>query len=158
MSNKAKFKAGKTYELTLTVIVSVTPEHDCDEEDLAELAEDVIGVGEFDIDHVDYNSSEPEDEDEDADETAAEKHDANRVWDGLRNGLSRSKYPDLSPNQVQFITDALSCNLEVVAYSGRGMYGTHCPSVRVDHASELRTTVRYQQDSMGLGMVFYAQH
>lgn len=64
-----------------------------------------------------------------------------------------------SINQLQFIEDAENCGLDVdYGYSGRGMYGNTCPAVRLDHPNEITTTAKWQMDSMGLGVVVYAQN
>lgn len=64
----------------------------------------------------------------------------------------------LSDNQVRFCVDAENNNQELrLDYSGRGMYGQKCPAVTVDDVSEFTTTAKYRTDSMGLGVVMYAQ-
>lgn len=66
---------------------------------------------------------------------------------------------DLSDNQVQFCKDAEDMGLDIdYRYSGRGMFGNQCPSVRVDEIDELTTTAKYNQDGMGLGYVLYAKN
>ena len=66
-------------------------------------------------------------------------------------------YPDLTEKQIQFVRDVIASGLEdkLQAYSGRGMYGRHCPGVRVAHTSELQTKVRYSQDNLGLDYILY---
>jgi hypothetical protein len=65
----------------------------------------------------------------------------------------------LSDNQMQFIKDAEDSDLEVtLTYSGRGMRGKQCPSVSVDEVSELSSKAKYRTDSMGKGIVMYAQN
>lgn len=65
---------------------------------------------------------------------------------------------ELSTNQVRFIKDALEAGLEVeYSYSGRGMFGTRCPSVRVDNVHSLETNADVCTDQMGRGYVIYAR-
>jgi hypothetical protein len=65
---------------------------------------------------------------------------------------------ELSPNQQQFVSDALEQGLEVnYEYSGRGMYGRRCPAVTVASPSEFRTTAATDWDSLGFGFVVYAR-
>ena len=64
-----------------------------------------------------------------------------------------------SNNQLQFIDDAENCGLDIdYGYSGRGMFGDTCPAVRIDHPSEITTKAKWVMDSMGLGVVVYAQN
>jgi hypothetical protein len=63
-----------------------------------------------------------------------------------------------SSNQLIFIEDAENSCLEIdYGYSGRGMYGDVCPCVRCDSHNDLKTTADTRIDSMGLGIVIYAQ-
>ena len=63
---------------------------------------------------------------------------------------------ELTETQTQFTIDEKESGLEVeYRYSGRGMYGAKCPSVSVDHPSDLYTRVKYTMDSLGLGYVLY---
>ena len=65
----------------------------------------------------------------------------------------------LSENQQQFIEDADDSGLKVdYWYSGRGMYGKYCPSVKVEQANDLRTKAKVREDSLGMNVVIYAQN
>lgn len=64
----------------------------------------------------------------------------------------------LSKNQQKFMREAAENDLEVTAYSGRFMYGSYCPSVRVDRYSSPGFKAKIQKDSLGLGQVWYAQY
>ena len=61
----------------------------------------------------------------------------------------------LSPNQANFILRAQNLNMEVISYSGRGMYGDRCPAVVGDHFGF--EGLMYT-DNMGLDLVFYAKN
>jgi hypothetical protein len=64
-----------------------------------------------------------------------------------------------SDNQKLFILDMLSQGVDVdPTYSGRGMYGRVCPSVRMDYEGEYPTSANVVVDSMGRGVVVYAQY
>ncbi len=64
-----------------------------------------------------------------------------------------------SPNQRKFIEDAEAEGLEIdYGYGGRGMYGDVCPSVRCDSHNDLTTKAKTEIDSMGMGIVIYAQY
>ena len=67
------------------------------------------------------------------------------------------KTEDLSENQKLFIRAAKRAGLKVESYSGRGMFGRVCPSVYVDHAGQFGTRAATRTDSMGRGIVIYAQ-
>jgi len=63
----------------------------------------------------------------------------------------------LSDNQEQFVQDALAQGLEVnYDYSGRGMYGRTCPSVKLDRYDHFDSDTSYSKDSLGMGIVYYA--
>jgi len=63
-----------------------------------------------------------------------------------------------SPNQLQFIEDAEQGTGDLYfGYSGRGMYGDCCPALYCDDHNDITTTARTQTDSMGRGIVIYAQ-
>lgn len=65
---------------------------------------------------------------------------------------------ELSENQKQFVLDCLALDLEVDwDYSGRGMMGRQCPSVRIDD-SFLKTSADVTRDSMGMGYIHYARY
>jgi len=67
---------------------------------------------------------------------------------------------ELSDNQKQFTEDAEEQGFEVdYGYSGRGMYGKCCPSVRV-RRDDPRFVSRsnYYEDQLGLGTVCYARN
>lgn len=64
-----------------------------------------------------------------------------------------------SDNQKLFILDMVSQGLDVdPTYSGRGMCGKVCPSVRMDYQGEYQTNANVVVDSMGKGVVVYAQY
>ena len=65
-----------------------------------------------------------------------------------------------SQNQLTFIEDAenTTCYEIDYGYSGRGMYGDVCPCIRCESHNDLTTTAKTQIDSMGLGIVIYAQY
>lgn len=121
------------------------------------------GVSRETVDTGMVADEDEDEEEEDEDWQEREKREeATRVWDELREGKEffltnhkQTAYPDLTEKQIRFIIDALDSGLEVKTYSGRFMYGEYCPSVRVDHPSELRTHVPYRQDQFGLGLVLY---
>ena len=72
--------------------------------------------------------------------------------------LSEDEQYILSENQAQFCNDADNSGLKIDwTYSGRGMYGKLCPAVRAEQANDLQTTARVREDSMGRGVVIYAQ-
>ena len=63
-----------------------------------------------------------------------------------------------SANQLKFIEDAEETCFEIdYGYSGRGMYGDVCPCIRCESHNDLSTTAKTTIDSMGLGIVIYAQ-
>ncbi len=64
---------------------------------------------------------------------------------------------EYSENQQKFVDDAEEQGLEVRRYSGRGMFGRECPAITVDYIGEFATKARTRSDSMGLGIVIYAQ-
>lgn len=65
----------------------------------------------------------------------------------------------LSDNQIQFCQEAEDEGQEIdYTYSGRGMYGSKCPAVRIGRDDdEFKSTARTQTDGMGMGVVIYAQ-
>ena len=64
-----------------------------------------------------------------------------------------------SKKQLKFIQDAEDEGLEVdYTYSGRGMYGDYCPAVRCDSHNDLTTKAKTRIDSMGRGIVIYAEY
>lgn len=64
-----------------------------------------------------------------------------------------------SENQLQFIKDADRTSFDVdYSYSGRGMYGDVCPCIRCDSHNDLKTKANTAMDSMGKGIVIYAQY
>ncbi len=63
----------------------------------------------------------------------------------------------LSDNQKAFIRAAKRAGLKVFDYSGRGMFGDKCPAVQVDHAGQFGTRAKVKTDSLGRGIVIYAQ-
>lgn len=72
--------------------------------------------------------------------------------------VSASEQYELSENQAKFCNDAEDCGLEIdFFYSGRGMYGKYCPCVRCDEPNEIATRAKVRTDSMGRGVVVYAQ-
>lgn len=72
------------------------------------------------------------------------------------NGLPEHIY---SKNQLQFIEDAEQTDFEIdYGYSGRGMFGDVCPCIRCDSHNDLKTKANTVMDSMGKGIVIYAQY
>ena len=64
-----------------------------------------------------------------------------------------------SENQLQFIDDAERTDFEIdYGYSGRGMFGDVCPCIRCDSHNDLKTKSNTAMDSMGKGIVIYAQY
>jgi hypothetical protein len=79
--------------------------------------------------------------------------------DGERVELDKDEQYKLSKNQAQFCNDAEESGLDIVwGYSGRGMYGKLCPAVYIDRANDIATHARVREDSLGLGVVIYAQN
>lgn len=66
---------------------------------------------------------------------------------------------ELSDNQKMFCIDVDNAGIGDIdfTYSGRGMYGKCCPSIDVDSESDVKTDASYRTDSMGRGIVMYAQ-
>jgi len=65
----------------------------------------------------------------------------------------------LSDNQERFVQDALSQGLEVdYEYSGKGMLGETCPSVKVGQYEDFDSDTDWSKDSLGKGTVYYARH
>ena len=65
----------------------------------------------------------------------------------------------LSSNQSKFVRDAKNQGYEIdYDYSGRGMYGRSCPSVRLGRYETMKTKANVREDSMGMGKVVYAQN
>lgn len=155
-----KFKAGKEYEVTLTVTVRVTPKETCNEADLEELAQETVESGAFEVENIDWNDCIDEDEDdEDGEESSIlTDQDAKDVWVDIWNSEHRGQpCPELKPHQIKFIKDAYASGFQVRTYSGRGMFGAYCPGVTAKHHSALQTTVQYQWDNMGRDFILYAQ-
>lgn len=65
----------------------------------------------------------------------------------------------LSDNQIQFCQEAEDEGFDIdYTYSGRGMYGSKCPAVRIGKDDdEFKSSARTQTDGMGMGIVIYAQ-
>jgi hypothetical protein len=79
----------------------------------------------------------------------------------VEKGISIYDLPDYiySKNQLEFINDAEECGFEVdYSYSGRGMFGNICPCIRCDNRNDIKTKSNVNTDSMGLGVVIYAQY
>ena len=62
-----------------------------------------------------------------------------------------------SANQKLFVRAAERAGLDVMSYSGRGMFGDVCPAVSVRSASDFRTRAKVTTDSLGMGVVVYAR-
>ncbi len=74
---------------------------------------------------------------------------------GTVDGLALA---DMTPNQVRFVQDAQREGLEVESYSGRGMCGESCPSVRVNRICDATfTRAEFDAETLGLGLVLYAR-
>lgn len=157
-----KYKAGQSYLVTVLVEIQVKPEEDCNGEGLGDyavaamLAENDLGSCVIECKIVGDNSSlDDEDSDEDC-EPEDKFSEAKEIWDELRhNRANKTDYPDLNPKQLQFVQDCIDSGKEVRLYSGRGMYGRYCPGCDVSSPSEVRTSVKYAYDSMGLGLILY---
>lgn len=66
----------------------------------------------------------------------------------------------LTGNQHRFVVEAEEQGLEVdYTYSGRGMFGRCCPSVRIsdDELTSVGFSADVCRDNMGLGWVIYAR-
>lgn len=77
------------------------------------------------------------------------------------NGITINDLPEhiYSKNQLQFIEDAEQTDFEIdYEYSGRGMFGDVCPCIRCDSHNDLKTKANTVIDSMGKGIVIYAQY
>jgi len=77
------------------------------------------------------------------------------------NGIKIDDLPEhiYSENQLQFIEDAEQTDFEIdYEYSGRGMFGNVCPCIRCDSHNDLKTKANTVIDSMGKGIVIYAQY
>lgn len=72
--------------------------------------------------------------------------------------LHESEQFTLTENQAKFCNDAEECGLDITLYSGRGMYGKLCPAVMVDEPNDIATRAKVRTDSMGRGVVVYAQY
>ena len=75
-----------------------------------------------------------------------------------KHNIEMTQVPELiySQRQLKFIDDAIKSGLRVdYTYSGRGMFGDTCPSVRVDEMNDLQTDTKPSCDNMGLGYVLY---
>ena len=65
----------------------------------------------------------------------------------------------LTDNQVLFCIDAEDADFDIsFTYSGRGMYGRECPSVRIESIGDLPTTAKTDWDNMGRRFVVYAKN
>ena len=76
-------------------------------------------------------------------------------------GISISDLDKLifSQNQLNFIEDAQDTEFEIdYSYSGRGMFGDVCPAIRCDSHNDITTKAKTKIDSMGLGIVIYAEY
>ena len=82
---------------------------------------------------------------------AQEGHYEGADWD---DSVATMVACGLSPNQANFILKARDLDMEVISYSGRGMYGDRCPAVVGDHFDFEGVFT----DNMGLELVFYARY
>lgn len=65
----------------------------------------------------------------------------------------------LSDNQILFCKDADDQGHDIYFnYSGRAMFSKVCPAVNLESRDELETTSKIKEDSMGKGIVLYAQN
>jgi hypothetical protein len=156
---KVYCKLGETITVRLTYEVEITAK----EYDLANLNEiEGLAVQELIESETLESVTKIEVLDKRGDEVI-DMTDAEDCWNNLRRNVHRQHqtdndnvtHPDLSKAQLKFIHDALECDLEVHAYSGRGMYGRYCPAVFVDSRFELKTSVGFSEDSMGRSLVLY---
>lgn len=78
----------------------------------------------------------------------------------VENNISIHDLPEhiYSENQRQFIEDCEN-DFEIdYSYSGCGMFGDVCPAIRCERNEHPASKAKYVHDSMGLGMVYYAQN
>ena len=74
------------------------------------------------------------------------------------------KFETSNPVHIQFIEDMESEGIPWMTYSGRGMYGRHCPAVVVgrdlDEADVMAVTRcrGFSKDNMGMDFVIYLQY
>lgn len=104
-----------------------------------------------------------------------EKKDLRRLYGSYKNGFNGAAFVNkinelginkvsiepliYSKNQLLFIKDAQDTDYEIdYGYSGRGMYGDCCPAIRCDSHNDITTKAKTQIDSMGKGIVIYAQY
>ena len=91
-------------------------------------------------------------------DVSTEKRERTIVSDTLEGYEENESYA-LSENQARFVADAEDSGLEVdFWYSGRGMYGKYCPAVKVAQANDIATKANVREDSLGRGVVVYAQY
>lgn len=79
----------------------------------------------------------------------------------IEAGIGMIDLPELiySKNQLIFINDAEEAEGKLhYDYSGRGMYGDHCPALYCDSHNDITTKAKTKIDSMGLGIVIYAEY
>lgn len=165
----AKFKAGSTVTVLVTYEVTVDITKDCDADGLAELAtHDLLESGAIHESMVkcalasspEHDVGDEDDEDEEETYHISRETEAKALWDEFREGKNDANgaFPDLTPNQLQFVSDCLDQGLAVRTYSGRFMYGRYCPGVVVSHPSDVSTRVKYSTDSMGLDTIVYVSN
>jgi len=61
----------------------------------------------------------------------------------------------LSRSQKNFVRRAEQQGFEVEQYSGRGMYGEHCPAIKVDNLDDFDKHSSYYWDNLGMGYIIY---
>lgn len=87
-----------------------------------------------------------------------DKHETEVFDFCTKHNIEMTQVPELiySERQLKFIDDVIKSGLSIdYTYSGRGMFGDTCPSVRVDNMNDLRTDTKPTCDNMGLGYVLY---
>lgn len=159
----SKYKAGETYFMTVILELEVTPENDCDDSGMSDYVVDALlaceDVAQALTEYSLVDDAVSRETNEESPEWLAAK-EAVKLWDklrGLRGAVDLKNFPDLNEKQIQFVCDVIAAGKtdKLRTYSGRGMFGRHCPGVVVTHPSEVPTKARYSQDSLGMGTILY---
>lgn len=153
------YKAGQPYIMNVTLEIEVIPESDCGEGGMSDYIVDAILQCD-DVANTVLEFSTKEDidaEDDDSEDDESLRKEAADLWDELRGDKNRGLFPDLSPDQLQFVVDVIKADRQedLQTYSGRAMFGRSCPGICVGHPSDVPTSVRYTSDSMGRQIILY---